>query len=168
MSIINGEWTDIYVIRDRNDGFVETREIAGALHEAEVYFGTKFFNEPWMDATQERKLAALRESTLIMMRLSCPPLYLEDGITLANWPAIPRDLRYGCYENAYGLLNGINPDDNYKRLSTLSRAGAGTKTEYRPDVFPEYIRAGVTTASAWSLIRPYILDDRSFRISRNS
>lgn len=79
---------------------------------------------------------------------------------------IPCGLKQGCYEIVLGLLQGIDPNKEIYDLMVTNRSGPNTKVSYDRRNIPDFIRAGVPTASAWALIRPYLADPNDVRLVR--
>ncbi len=95
-----------------------------------------------------------------------PPLLPEP--TLVGTPHVPGEIEIACYEIALCLLNDIDPDVEARNLSVTGQGYAGTRTTYDRDFIQEHIRAGIPSAYAWSILRPYLSDPQVLRLVRAS
>lgn len=82
---------------------------------------------------------------------------------------VPSDIRRACYELAYSLLDGADPERELENLGIVSQGYASVRTTYsRAGVPNEHIVNGVPSALAWRLLRPYLRDDHAVKLSRVS
>lgn len=81
----------------------------------------------------------------------------------------PQAILIACYELAYSLLDGKDPEMELQNLGIVSHGFSGARTMYDRNLIPvEHIVNGVPNAYAWRLIRPFLRDDMAFRVIRVS
>jgi len=81
----------------------------------------------------------------------------------------PDAILIACYEIAYSLLDGVDPDLEMENLAVARHSIGGTTTVYdRNQEAPQHIVNGVPSATAWRNLRPFLLDGDHIRISRVS
>jgi hypothetical protein len=79
---------------------------------------------------------------------------------------VPRDIEIACYEIAIQLLSGVDPDMEIENLAAHSQGFSTARTTYERAYVLEHIAAGVPSARAWILLKPYLRDPRRLNISR--
>ena len=81
---------------------------------------------------------------------------------------IPQRVKDACCEIAFAILDGYDPDQEVRALATVSE-GVGPlsiRATYDRTQAPEWVLAGVPTPTAWQLLRPYLRDPGTIRVSR--
>ena len=73
--------------------------------EADAYFSLRLFADPWDGADDLDKQKALVMSTKAIQVLA-----------LMDWDSTPQDIKDATCENAYALLDGVDPDLEYENL----------------------------------------------------
>lgn len=143
----------------------------GSLDDADNYFQYKLYNDPWLVASRERKIAALVESTRAMDNLNYignKTGVLEFPRDLDAYPDVPVAIKQACYENALALLDGVDTDTETDNLDNTSRAFGGIRTTMdRRSLSPHRVH-GIASATAWRLLRPFLCDGASLVLSRVS
>lgn len=82
---------------------------------------------------------------------------------------VPEAILIACCEIAYALLDGVDPQLELENLQFVTNGIGSVKSSFNREQEPqEHIIAGVPSSYAWSLIRPFLRDDRSLRIDRVS
>jgi hypothetical protein len=82
---------------------------------------------------------------------------------------VPEPIRRACYEIAYSLLDGKDPEIELENLGIVSQGYSSVRTTFsRTHVPVEHIVNGVPSATAWRLILPFLRDDDAIRVSRVS
>jgi hypothetical protein len=146
--------------------------IYGTILDASSYFSTRLNSTAWLDATNSDRIAALTEATRLIDNLNFKgekadsDQYLEfprDDDTL-----VPTNVKFAAYELAWKLLDGSDPDYEMEMLRSESEQYGGVRETYQRGVFPEWIAAGIVSARAWQLLKPYLRDPRILTISRES
>jgi len=145
--------------------------IYGTLTGAENYFRgmIKSTVTEWTDADSDDRMAALRRATQIMETLNFKGTPVSDDQILhfpTNEHGTPDGINKACYMIALRLLEGINPDTEADNLSVTLQGYAGGQTRYDRQFVQEHIRAGVPSANAWLILRPYLCDPNAIRVSR--
>ncbi len=146
----------------------------GTLVGANNYFKTKLHTESWEDSDKETREKSLHEATRIIESLAfkgskenSEQILFFPRATVDNG-SIPQDIILASYEIALALLNGIDPDTEARNLSATAQGYAGSRTTYDRSFIQEHIRAGVPSAFAWSILRPYLCDPQAVRLSRGA
>lgn len=146
--------------------------IYGTVLDATNYFSKRLNSLAWANATNEDRVAALTEATRLIDNLNFKgdktdvDQYLEfprDGDT-----SIPYNIKFATYELAWKLLDGGDPDIEIELLRSESEQYGNVRETYQRGVFPEWIVAGIISARAWQLLKPYLRDPRILKISRES
>lgn len=79
----------------------------------------------------------------------------------------PEIINCACYEIAYNLLDGVDPDMELENLTHraqgISTVTVRTNTMQEP---LEHLINGVPSAKAWNWLRPFLRDDRQVRMER--
>jgi hypothetical protein len=82
---------------------------------------------------------------------------------------VPDEIVRACYEIAYSLLDGKDPELELEALGVASQRYASVSTTYARDQVPvEHTINGVPSSVAWRLIRPFLRDDDGVKLSRVS
>jgi len=80
---------------------------------------------------------------------------------------VPPVIQRACYEIAFSLLDGVDPDTELENLGVVSQGYAGIRTTYNRIQQPiEHLVAGIPSATAWRLLKPFIRDGKAVKISR--
>lgn len=82
---------------------------------------------------------------------------------------VPEPIRIACYELAFSLLDGRDPETELENLGIESQGYASVRTTYsRTHVPIEHIANGVTSTLAWRYLKPFLRDDDALTLSRVS
>ncbi len=82
---------------------------------------------------------------------------------------VPEAIRRACYEIAYSLLDGKDPELELENLGIESQGYSSVRTTFsRTHVPVEHIVNGVPSATAWRLLAPFLRDADAMRVSRVS
>ncbi len=123
--------------------------------EADSYFSFRLFIDPWEDADDLDKQKALVMSTKAV-----------EALALMDFDTTPQDIKDAICENAYALLDGVNPEMEYENLSMVQQAYANIRSTYNRDVSMEHIESGIVSITAWRLITPYLDVSKIINLSR--
>ena len=145
---------------------------------ADTYFGTRLHVFAWDDASTADKTKALAEATARIDRLSFSGHLVADdqdlefpryyGDEAEGDEVVPTDIKIACYECAYALLDGVDPELELENLAVLSQGLATAKTTYSRREAPEHIAAGIPSAYAWRFLKPYLAQGQTVRLNRIS
>jgi hypothetical protein len=166
----------------------------GSLAEANAYFLTRLHSEAWDNSTAGNQTKALYTATRCIDRLNYKGykhtvyLVLEaaDEYEDVEWSArctaelaqalefprdsdttVPEDIEIACYEIAFALLDGVDPDLELENLGVTSQGYGGVKTAYNRDQQPiEHLLHGIPSAMAWRILKPFLRDGRSISTVR--
>lgn len=82
---------------------------------------------------------------------------------------VPEAIRRACYEIAYALLDGKDPELELENLSVESMGYGQVRTGYSRNQVPiEHIINMVPSSVAWRLLRPFLRDGDAVKLSRVS
>jgi len=171
----------------------------GTVNEANTYFSHRLYSSVWSSANATDRENALIEATQIIDRLNFAghkaavysELYDSDGDLESPAPSdstlrtaylsqelefprgtdtdVPDAIKMACWEIAYALLDGIDPDMEAENLAVVGQTIASVRTTYdRNNVNVEHIANGVPSAKAWRLLKPFLRDAGAYRMSRVS
>jgi hypothetical protein len=80
---------------------------------------------------------------------------------------VPADIEQACYELAYSLLDGRDPELELEALGISQQAYGQVQTSYNRSQTPlEHLVNGVPNALAWRLIRPFLASPDEIRLTR--
>jgi hypothetical protein len=141
------------------------------LAEADAYlYREKLDLAPWETASQHERETALRAATSAIERLPFRGAKASTSQTY-QFPRgddddIPEDIRRACAELAFAFLDGVDPEFEYDNLIVTSKKLGPVSTTSTPNVSREHIVAGIVSATAWRLLRPYVRSFGSMRVER--
>ena len=163
----------------------------GTITEANAYFATKLHTSIWDNSNNIDRQKALYQATRIIDRLnfrgnkttvydilladedaedvdirdaelSQELEFPRDGDTV-----IPLDIQIACFEIAFNLLDGVDPDIELENLGIESVSYAGVKTGYyRNQEAVEHLTNGIPSATAWRYLLPFLRDSRSVKLTK--
>lgn len=145
---------------------------------ADTYFATRLHVSAWTGSRQADKTIALTEASARIDRLRFSGLKVDSAQT-EEFPryygddpdgteVVPGDIKIACYEVAFALLDGVDPDLELENLAVGSRGISSARTTYARREVPEHFAAGIPSAYAWTFLRPYLLPSGTVKIHRVS
>jgi hypothetical protein len=165
----------------------------GDMDEANDYFAARLFERVWSRANPDDRPKALRAATQIIDTLNYKgyksTVYavleadasasndaireaeLEQELEFPRGPdtEVPEAIRIACYEIAYSLLDGKDPEQELENLGITAHKYDKVQTAYQRDQIPiEHIINGVPNAQAWRLLRPFLRDSDAVKLTRIS
>ncbi len=149
-----------------------TLPIYGTLEKADNYFALMLEGQLWTYTEQFRKVQALVSATKRIERLNFigdkasadQPLQFPRGTDTI----VPADIEHATYELALVLLKGVDPDTEQDNLSAIVQAYGSLRSEFDRSFVPAYTAAGIPSATAWTLLLPYLSARREIEIRRVS
>lgn len=138
-----------------------------SLSDANTYFATRLRVTPWTNATLDYQQRALEQASRALSSLR----YSGDKADEAQELEFPRDddteipdaISYACAEEALSLLSGADPEMEYKKLFITSDGFGSVRSSYGG--VPEHIVSGITSITAWRLLKPYLVDPQEIDIN---
>lgn len=142
----------------------------GTVAGGDDYFELKLRADDWENASESDKGKALFEATQIIDSLN----YAGDKYSSTQELEFPRgedtevpdNIIKACYEIAIKLLGGFTREDALSRVGITSDNWGPVKRTYDPSQTPEYYLAGVPSAEAWTLLKPFLRTNSGVRIHR--
>ena len=143
---------------------------------ADTYFATRLHVAAWTGSTNAEKTIALTEASARIDRLRFIgekvestqdlefPRYYDDTEDLIDYT----DIKIDCYEVAFSLLDGVDPDLELENLAVLARGISSARTTYDRGEVPEHFVSGIPSAYAWSFLRPFLRPSGTIKIRRVS
>ncbi|KPK52069.1 MAG: hypothetical protein AMS22_09840 [Thiotrichales bacterium SG8_50] len=162
----------------------------GTITEANEYFSYRLHEEAWSDASTADREKALIRATAIIDALNFKgqkaTVYdeenygegYEEDLRAAQvsqeleFPRdedtdVPHEIKVACWEIAYNLLDGVDPDLELENLGVVSQGIASVRTTYnRNHTQIEHLMNGVPSAAAWRYLRPFLRSSEDVRVSR--
>jgi hypothetical protein len=163
----------------------------GSVAGGDSYFATRLHSTAWDYASASEKLKSLYTATRYMDRLNYKgqkstvytalendPEAIDSALRTADllqeleFPrdtdtSVPLDIEIACYEIAFALLDGVDPDIELENLGVQSQVYAGVRTSYNRDQQPiEHLIHGIPSPLAWRLLKPFLRDGKQIRIDR--
>jgi Fe-S cluster assembly ATPase SufC len=141
--------------------------------DATAYFKyQKLFADAWEAASSTQRTVSLQMATNLMETISYAGDKTDEEQEL-QFPRggdvdIPSDIQYACAENAYALLDGVDPELEYDNLRTVSRGFSSVRSSQNTTILPEHKIAGIPSYIAWRLMTPYLRDRRALKVLRTS
>lgn len=157
----------------------------GTLGEADQFFGARLPDRNWRIAKPDDKIKAMRMATQAIDRLNIAGLKVDDnqalqfprrndytdnnGVTTSTFSIdVPQDIKDATYLCAAKFLSGWDADMEISNLAATQNRIGPTTTQYDRSFAPDYIKAGIPSATAWTLIRPYLRDPMELSLTRAS
>ena len=82
---------------------------------------------------------------------------------------VPSKILWACYEIAYALLDGVDPEIELENMSMNDHGIASVRASFNRNQEPlEHFMNGVPSATAWKYLKPFLRDDRRVRLTRVS
>ncbi len=82
---------------------------------------------------------------------------------------VPLNIRYACYEIAFSLLDGKDPELELEAMGISQQTFGPVQTSYSRNNVPlEHLINGVPNATAWRYIRPFLRSSDQIKLSRIS
>jgi len=82
---------------------------------------------------------------------------------------VPVVIERACYEIAYALLDGKDPELELEAIARGSQAYSSVRTTYSRDQVPlEHVMNMIPSAAAWALLKPFLRDSNYVEFSRVS
>lgn len=117
-------------------------------------------NDVFFDTWMQR----LREDQLRAANLEQPLEFPRGSDT-----TVPDDIRRACYEIAYALLDGKDPEMELENLQVTAQGFGLVRTHYeRSQVPQEHLLNGCPSVTAWNILRPFLRDGDAVKTSRVS
>lgn len=168
------------------------------IQEAETYFASRLHETAWSQANANDREPALIAATRIIDSLSfkgykaavyaallansnvTDETVLQGIIRTAEasqeleFPrgadtAVPERIKWACYEIAYSLLDGVDPDLELENMSMNDHGIGSVRASYNRNQEPlEHFMNGVPSATAWKYLKPFLRDDDQIRLIRVS
>lgn len=142
---------------------------------ANTYFANRLHIVAWTNSTQSQKTIALTEASARIDRLRFKGEKVESTQDLE----FPRnndddelidygDIKIACYEVAFSLLDGVDPDLELENLAVSAGGISSARTTYDRGEVPEHFAAGIPSAYAWTFLRPFLRPSGTIKIRRVS
>jgi hypothetical protein len=168
-------------------------DIYGTAAGADAYFDARLHEYVWTESTSDERTKALVMATRIIDVLNFKgdkhPVYLllEDDPyasdeeireaeqeQLLEFPrgedtVVPETIDRVCYEIAYALLDGKDPDLELENLGISSQTYGEVSTTYNRDqTLIEHLVNCVPSAQAWNWLKPFLRDGDMLALLRVS
>ena len=142
------------------------------INEAQTYFDERLRTEAWDDATDTEKTKALKQATKAINRLNYVGDVSVDGQANA-FPrggdvVVPQAILDACCEIALALLDGFDLEMEKANLAAISQGVGDARATYAPELMRPHISAGIASATAWDMLKPYLRDPYEIETSRVS
>ena len=168
----------------------------GTLSEANDYFNTRLHSDLWEGTDPAERTKALYSATRAIDRLDfagekAAAYTYRQGLTNPNQPSatellaiqaagitqtlefprgadstVPEDIEIACYELAYALLDGKDPQFELENLAMISQGYSAVRNTADRGYAQEHLLAGIPSTSAWSYLKPYLRENKEIRVVR--
>ncbi len=155
----------------------------GTYAEGDTYFANRLYVSVWTEEPDATKTIALTEATMRIDRLKFSGILVDDDQDLEfpryyldadgtdNGPEgdeeIPDDIQNACFELAFALLDGRNPELELENLTVLSHKFDKIVTSKTGKIL-QHVLAGIPSAMAWHYLLPYLTSGRTLKLNRVS
>lgn len=168
-------------------------DIYGTAAGADAYFDARLHEHVWTESTSDERTKALVMATRIIDVLNFKgdkhtvyelleddPYASDEEIReaeqeqLLEFPrgedtVVPEVIDTVCYEIAYALLDGKDPDLELENLGISSQTYGAVSTAYnRNQTLIEHLVNCVPSAQAWNWLKPFLRDEDILALSRVS
>ena len=132
------------------------------LANAEIYFENRLYSDVWEDASENDKKRALITSTKSIERLNFAGIKADEDQVL-QFPrnddsSVPAAVTDSVCENALALLDDKDIEVEIERMRIKSEKITDITTSYDTTYAPENVMAGIASATAWMMLKPYLRD----------
>jgi len=165
----------------------------GTIEEANSYFAMRLHESAWSATSAGDRPKALWAATLVIDSLNFKgykstvytllqsnedatdtEIRAAEASQVLEFPRgpdteVPEDIRLACYETAYSLLDGKDPELELENLGITSQSFGSVRTSYNRSQVPiEHIINGIPSSQAWRFLKPYLRDDDAVKLARVS
>lgn len=163
----------------------------GEVEDADEYFAMRLHAYAWTESNVDDKPKALWQATQIIDALNFKgdkhavwtllqsnpdatdeQIRAADATQVREFPRgadteVPDSVLAACFEIAYSLLDGKDPELELESLGTISHGLSSVRTTYARNQSPIlHTVNGVPSYTAWKLLQPFLRDADSVRLSR--
>lgn len=151
---------------------VSTYIMYGTVDKADKYYATRLEGQQWLFTDRDKRIKSLVSATERIDRLnfrgvkvdSSQPLQFPRGTDTL----VPVEIEQACYQVAYALLKGIDPDTEADNLPASLLAYGNLRSQYDRSVVNAWTRAGIPNQHAWNLLLPFLDPRTELVLRRNS
>ena len=126
------------------------------LEEADLYLESVLDTESWDLSTDARRTKALKQATRMIQALNVPDFVAP----------VPQDIIAATVEIATRLLGGFDPDLELDGLAVQSITFDGVKQVNGNNEVQLHVLAGIPSAYAFNILRAYMPNLNTIRLSR--
>ncbi len=156
----------------------------GSVGGGDAYFVNSLMGRVWKKKDPDTKRRSLIDATRVIDRLNFSG-DKADSLQVLQFPRgnsytdprlktssdtfdvnVPDDIKNATYLIADRLLDGWDPDMEADTAAVKVQKYQGASTEYDREYLPEHVRAGIPSARAWGLLRPYVRDPQEVALAR--
>jgi len=158
-------------IQQMEEAVIVPLQAYGTLTGANEYFANRLrMRGIWANASDEDKKAALIEAKEWIDHLNFKGSRTS-STQLCEFPrdgslTVPKDVEKAAYEIAAKLLDGMDPELEIKNLGSTSQGFGPARTTYNRAFVLEHLSAGIVSAKAYALLKPFLNDSRALQLSR--
>lgn len=144
------------------------------IDQAQAYFDTILYTSDWDNASSGDKNKALTMATRAIDSLRYIGDRTEGAITSGNqFPrgtdtTVPQAVLDAVCEEALAILDGNPINEDFADLRVVSERMSGVTTSYDSHNQPMHTLSGLKSRKAYTLIQPWLIDHKSFRMQRVS
>ena len=155
----------------------------GTYAEGDTYFANRLYVSAWTDETDANKTVALTEASTRIDRLKFSGILVDEDQVLEfpryyldadgtdneadGTETIPDDIQNACFELAFALLDGRDPDIELENLTVLNHRFDKIATGKSGQIL-QHVLAGIPSALAWHYLLPYLTSGRTLKLNRVS
>jgi hypothetical protein len=140
------------------------------ITEGNNYFVEQLNNDAWYDANSSRQLRALNTSTRLINRLnfagSKTDSEQENEFPRNDETDIPEAIKIACLEITYSLLDGRDPEFESEQAHHTNISLGSTRINKDVDNVPMHILHNIPSHTAWSYLKPYLVDPFEIQVVR--
>lgn len=170
---------------------IDPTKFYSTLADANTFFA-EYLHSKWSGKSDEDKEKALLAATRAIDKLSFngykKPVYdlllsnpnatqaqidAADATQLLQFPrdtqTVPPDnLLFAVYEEAHELIRGRRPNEEFDMAFATSTGAGTTRASYDRSELPDHVKHGIVSFKAWTYLLPFLDDNNTFTILRQS
>ena len=148
----------------------------GTYLEGDAYFANRLHVLAWGEAASAQKTIALSEASMRIDRLRFSGIAVSDSQDLEfpryygddpdGTEVTPDEIQNACFELAYVLLDGAEPDLEFENLGVAGHRYSSVGITNQPNANLDHTSAGIPSATAWRFLMPFLADSKGIQLNR--
>ncbi len=135
--------------------------------QADAYNATRLNHTAWTEASEDNRTRALYDASDLIDTLNYAGVAAGTGrqFPRENQSDVPDNVIKACFELAYALLDGADPELEMESAFQQARAFEAVRIVKQQAVHPRILH-GIVSMKAWILLKPYLRDPNAITLTR--